>query len=277
MMILKDRAGTADKVTMTLSGTADVDTVASYSDRTESTGAITSDNEVHTRNTVATHDVCAGPAAGIARNVKEITVRNRHATASQDATILLDRGDVAAIEIFKATLLAGETLEYIEGIGWFISQIVRKEIYNRRVTADSVHATAATFADITGLNCPVKAGKQYNFEAHLFHIANATTTGAQFAIGGVAMTGMRISEIDTILGSLTAATMGTPTTDVTAINTAAMAETTGAATVVLAILSGWFNPSADGTFAVRAASEVTVAAGLTVKQGSWLQIWEADN
>ena len=35
--------------------------------------------------------------------------------------------------------------------------------------------------------------------------------------------------------------------------------------------------AADGTFAVRCASEVAVAAGLTVKAGSWLRLWETDN
>jgi hypothetical protein len=42
----------------------------------------------------------------------------------------------------------------------------------------------------------------------------------------------------------------------------------------LAILSGYINPSAAGTFAVRGQSEVAVAAGLTVKKGSWLHLFE---
>ena len=38
---------------------------------------------------------------------------------------------------------------------------------------------------------------------------------------------------------------------------------------------GYINPSASGTFVIRGKSEVAVAAGLTVRQGSWLHIWEA--
>jgi len=53
-------------------------------------------------------------------------------------------------------------------------------------------------------------------------------------------------------------------------------ETTGPGAVnMLAILSGFFNPSADGTFAVRCVSEVAVAGGLVVKAGSWCRVWEA--
>jgi len=55
-------------------------------------------------------------------------------------------------------------------------------------------------------------------------------------------------------------------------------ETTGPGAVnMLAIISGYIVPSADGTFAVRCASEVAVASGLTIKAGSWLRIWETDN
>lgn len=224
----------------------------------------------------ATTDIVPVPGASTIRNVKQIFVRNKDATLACDVTVQFNQ-NATLIELCKITLLPGQTLEYNDEYGFFVLASTAKVDYKLRVANDVVFVTAATFADITGLTCAVVSGKQYNFEAHLYHISNATTTGAQFGIGGVAMTNMRIQELDVILGSLTAATMGSPTTDVTAVNTAAIAEGTGAATVVLAILSGWFNPSASGTFAIRGTSEVTVAAGLTIKQGSWARIWEADN
>lgn len=46
---------------------------------------------------------------------------------------------------------------------------------------------------------------------------------------------------------------------------------------LLVKLSGYIQPSANGTFAIRCKSEIAVAAGLTVKAGSWLRIWETDN
>jgi len=265
---------TTDKLRLVTDAAVTVDVHASFVDLSGTTVTPGKQNTAFT--TATTTDIVNVPGAFTVRNVKTLHIRNKHATSSVGVTVTYDQNGTV-FEIHKVTLLAGEMLEYVEGIGFFVAAITRKAFFNRRVTADSVHATAATFADVTGLTCPVFSGKHYNFEAHLYHIANATTTGAQFGINGPTMTGMRINEIDVILGSLTAATMGSSTTDVVTRDVAAMAETTGAATVVLAILSGWINPSADGTFAVRATSEVTVAAGLTVKQGSWLQLWETDN
>lgn len=269
-----------DKIQVITDAAVTVDVHADYIDATQANPPViqgdTSGRQNAAITTAATTDVVAAPAASETRNVKALFVRNKHATSSVGVTVQFNANGTL-YELIKVTLLAGETLSFVDGVGFFVTQTTRKAFFNRRVTADSVHATAATFADITGLTCPVQTGKHYCFEAHLYHIGNATTTGAQFGINGPAMTAMRIQSIDVILGSLTAATMGSPTTDVTARDTATMAETTGAATVVLAIISGWINPSADGTFAMRATSEVSVAAGLTVKQGSWLQLWESDN
>ena len=63
----------------------------------------------------------------------------------------------------------------------------------------------------------------------------------------------------------------------TALDTAVAATTDSTTTMVMSIMSGWFNPSASGTFAVRACSEVAVAAGITIKAGSFLRVFECDN
>jgi hypothetical protein len=227
--------------------------------------------------TATTTDVVAAPAASTFRNVKTLHVCNTHATVTNDITVQYNQ-NATLIQLYKVTLAPGDALEYIEGVGFFVSRAATKLDAKLRAGADVINATTS-FADITGLTCPVVSGKHYCFEAHLYHIENASTTGAQFAIGGVAMTAMRLQEMGAFAGSITAQTMQGNLADVTAINTAALVATSSAATpqVVLAILSGWFNPSATGTFAVRCASEVAVAAGITVKQGSWARVWETDN
>lgn len=151
------------------------------------------------------------------------------------------------------------------------SQKLRKIL---RVTTDVVNATTS-FASVTGLTAAVKSGKKYVFTAHLFHVSDATTTGAQFGIGGVAMTAMLAGAISTVTASATAAAMSAGCA--TAVDTAVIVQTTGSTAVVPTILTGYFTPSADGTFAIRCASEVAVAAGLTVKAGSWLEVFECDN
>lgn len=274
--------GTTDLVSVISSVAGSLSVMASYMDMTNADPPVvkgsTSGSQITQITTAATVTIVAAPAGSDRRNVEEISIRNNHATLSNDVTVQMNRSAGTLTEIIKMTIPVGSTLQYTIATGWFLIANGAKLDTKLRVAADVVFATAATFADITGLTCNVISGRQYCFESHLYHFGNATTTGAQFGIGGVTMTAMRIQQLDVILSSLTAATMGSNVADVTAVNTAAAAETTGQATTpVLAILSGWFNPSASGVFAIRGTSEVTVAAGLTIKQGSWARVWESDN
>lgn len=269
---------TTDKLQLITSAAGTIDVHASYVDLPAGSNPTPVPGRQNSAaiSTATTTDIVAAPAASTYRNIKTIHITNRHATQPNDVTVQYN-DNATLLRLHKETLQPGEALEYVEGLGFFvISLSTRKLDAKLRVSADVTNATTS-FATVTGLTTPVDSGKQYNFEAHLYHISNATSTGAQFGIGGVTMTGMRIQEIDVILGSLTAATMGSNVSDVVAVDTAAIAETTGTATVALAILSGYFQPSTTGTFAIRCASEVAVASGLIVKQGSWARVWEADN
>jgi hypothetical protein len=238
-----------------------------------------------TITTATTTDVVASPAASTTRNVKFLSVSNDHATTSN--AIDINHTDGTNVEtIWQGTLLAGETVVLDANGIWtvYTANGVPKLASTKLdaklvVTSDVINATTS-FADVTGLTQAIQSGKKYNFECHLYHIENAATTGAQFGYNiGAAPTVVRIQEISVVIPSLTASTMQSNAGDVTARDTAAVVSGTSATTpgVVLAILSGYIQPSADGTFAIRCASEVAVAAGLTVKAGSWLRIWEADN
>jgi hypothetical protein len=234
-------------------------------------------------STATTTTVVAAPAASTQRNVKFLSVRNDHASTSN--LVDVQHTDGTNVEtLWRGTLLAQESVNFGDDNGWqyldangAIKTAAAKLDTWLQVTADSVHATAATFADITGLGgVAVKSGKKYMFEAHLYHVNDATTTGAQYTIGGVATTFTRFGAILTVTGSATAAVVAGGSA--AAINTAVIVATTGSLTnIVMTVFSGMFQPSADGTFAIRATSEVTVAAGLTIKQGSWAHIRELDN
>lgn len=264
---------TTDKLQLTRSSAADVDVHVAWVDLS---AAVSTPGRTNTAfNTAATGDILASPAGSTQRIVKFISIRNKHATTPVDVTVIFDQNGTD-FELHKATLLAGEMLEYQEGLGFFTIQTTRKEEYLRRVTSTYVNATTS-FSDVTGLTCPVTAGKHYAFNCHLYHFANATTSGPRFAIGGVAMTAMRIAAIIMESGGVAAAVMNGNVGDVTAIDTAVAATTDSSTTLVHSIFSGWFNPSASGTFAIRAASEVAVAAGLTIAVGSWVLVKECDN
>lgn len=278
MLLLTNASSAPDKIQLVTSAAVTVDVHASYMDASNANPPVVQGDTMGRQNTAistaTTTDIVAAPAANEIRNVKTLHVRNRHATSAVDVTVLYDQNGTD-FELHKATLLAGDLLEYVEGVGFFTVTSTAKLDAKLRVASDVVNATTS-FADITGLTCPVLSGKHYNFEAHLMYVCNATTTGARFGVNGPTMTAMRVSAIQTVTGSVTAAALSAPVADITAVDTAISAQTTGPANVVLGVLSGWINPSAGGTFALRCASEVAVASGLTVKQGSWCRIWEPD-
>ncbi len=259
-------------------GVYDVDTVCSYIDRVTSTGVVgAADRKLTNKASAATTDIVLETGdADKQRNVKSVNIRNAHATAATDILVQIDANGTM-YEIHKATLLAGESLCYIENVGWFkLADTTRLE-RSFILENDSTHATAATFADIGGagadaLLCPMKSGVVYGVLACLHHINNATTTGSQFGYNiGAAPTVARFSTIDTVTASATASTHSAGS--ITARDTAITAQTTGSVAITMAIIAGFIQPSADGTFAMRATSENTVASGLIVKAGSWLRVF----
>jgi len=269
---------TTDKVQLITSAAVAIDVHASYMDASNADPPVVKGSTSGRQNTAinsagATTDIVAAPAASTVRNVKGITARNKDATTACDVTVQFNQ-NATLFELFKVTLLAGETLEFVEGVGFFVVKSSATIDVKLRVTSDYVNATTS-FTDITGLTYPIESGKHYCFEAHLYHRSDATTSGSQFGVNGPAMTAMNLMGIQQITASVTAATYGSSAA-VTALDTAAVVETTGPGTnTFLAIISGWVNPSAAGTFAMRGKSEVAAASGLTVKAGSWLRLWQA--
>lgn len=263
---------TTDKISLITSAAATLDVVASIQDKTTSGGTIASASQRTAITTATTTDIVSAPSSGVERNIVELTVRNKHATQATDVTVQLNANGTL-YEIYKVALNAGETLEYVEGLGYFV--IANTTALDKRlvVTADVINATTS-FADVTGLTCALLSGKTYTFIAHLIHVNNASTTGSQFGVNiGAAPTSLIVGTIDTVTPSVTASAHSAGV--VTALDTAATAQTTGSTSNRLAILSGMIIPSANGTFAIRCKSEVAVASGLTVKAGSFCRIWEA--
>lgn len=264
---------TTDKLQLVTSAAVTVDVHASYADLNGTT--VTPGRKNTAITTATTTDIVASPAGSTVRNIKTLHIRNKHASLSTDVTVLYEGSATDAdVELHSVTLLPGEMLEYIEGIGFFVVAHDIGVERNLVVTADVTNATTS-FADITGLTCPVEANKTYIIEAYIIHINNATTTGSRFGFNGPAMTYVIASTIDTVTASVTASVHSGGT--VTALETAITAQTTGSVANTLAIIAGTIVPSAEGTFAMRCASEVAVASGLIVRRGSWLKIREADN
>ena len=273
---------TSDVIRVVTGSVADIKVHASWVDN--AAGVITPGRtNTAAITTAATTTVVAAPAASTQRNVKHLNITNNHASASSQVTVEHFDGTTAE-QLMGVTLLAGENLVFNAMGEWQHHDVQGAEYAQSRkldvclrVTADVTNATVS-FADVTGLTYALKSGLRYAFEAHLYHSTDATTTGARFGVNiGAVPTAMSLAAIQQITSSVTAATYGSSAM-VTARDTAAVVETTGPGAVnMLAIVSGFIQPSADGTFAIRCQSEVAVAGGLVVRAGSWLKIRETDN
>lgn len=270
MLIL---ASTTDKLQLVTDQAVNVDVHCSYVD-ISSTDFITISaiaNQNTAISTATTTDILAAPGSNVRRNAKTINIRNKSTTTAVTVTAVFDANGTD-YELHKVLLQPGDALEYIEGVGWFTISPTKTDVILRVAGSNYVNATTS-FTDITGLTYPIKNGKHYNFLAMLTHVNDAATTGSRFAINGPTATTFRASEVQVVTTSVTSATFGAGAQ--TTLDTAIIATTSGSTSVRSTIIHGYYNPSADGTFAVRGASEVAVAAGLTVHVGSFCRLWEA--
>lgn len=111
---------TTDKLQLLTSAAGSIDVAAFYIDRDQSTGAVGAANrQLTTISTATTTDIVAAPGATTTRNIKQLHVRNKHATISCDVTVLFD-ANATDYELHKVTLRPGEALEYVEGVGFYV-------------------------------------------------------------------------------------------------------------------------------------------------------------
>lgn len=102
---------------LTTSSTADTDYFVSWVDMT--TSAFAPGASQGTINTAGTTVLVAAPAASTQRGIKTVSVFNRHASTAQTVTVKID---VSGTEysLFKATLMAGESLQWSDGSEWCV-------------------------------------------------------------------------------------------------------------------------------------------------------------
>jgi len=113
MILLK---ATTETLKITTSSIADIDFSVSYADITTTT-FVPSTNEGKIVS-AATTTILSAPAASAQRQIKLITISNRHASTSNTVTIYKDISATGYNLNPPTTLLAGETLQYIDASGW---------------------------------------------------------------------------------------------------------------------------------------------------------------
>lgn len=270
---------TSDLLRITTSSTANIDVHASYVDLSGTT--VTPIRTNTAISTATTTTVVGSPASSTQRTVKTLFVRNRHATTTNDVTILHTDG-TTSVEFIKVSLNAGYTLRYDEGNGFEVLDSFGRTLLNNSdngsnaavnalnlvvLSADVTNnnAVANTIADVTGLSFSVTNGEKYWFRATCQYTSAATATGSRWAMNGPTGVWRYKSEY-----SLTTTTL-TINEGVAAADSPAASNATSATTGSnVAIVEGFFEATANGTVVVRFASEV-LSSAIVAKAGSILQ------
>lgn len=170
---------TTDKLQLITGAAGSIDVVVSYGEVDQSTppGVKPFGRQLTTITTAATTDILAAPGASTTRTPEEITIRNTHASVSNDCLVRYN-ANATVYEIHKVTLAPGEMLEYIRGIGWFTVANQLPNLRNQNTT-DQVF-TAGTEAYLAGSeiripsNRPIGIGCRFHWRL----AATKTATGA---------------------------------------------------------------------------------------------------
>lgn len=176
MLILTD---TNDKLQLVTDAAVTVDVVAAFVDLSGTT--VTPGKQVTAITTATTTDIVAAPASSTSRKIKSLYVRNKHASSSVVVTVVLD-DNATDYEIHKVTLLAGEMLEYEEGVGFFTLEAadVTNPITVARLGSDFT-TSSTTLAEVTGLSTATGTGT-FIWEYFIITNSAATTTGQKFSV-----------------------------------------------------------------------------------------------
>lgn len=179
-MLLLTNAGT-DKLQLVTDAAVTVDVHASWIDRHTSTFEQTIGRTNTAITTATTTDIVATPGSSTSRVVKTMHIRNKDATSSVVVTVVYDQNGTD-FELHKATLLAGESLEYIEGIGFFLLEApdVTNPLTVARLSANQSNSTT-TPSEVSGLTVATGTGT-YAFKYYLITQSAATTTGQRFSV-----------------------------------------------------------------------------------------------
>ncbi|GEM_PF-3853222 len=107
--------GTTDLVQVVTNAAVTVDVHASWVDN--AAGTITPGRTNTAIATAATTTVVGSPAASTQRNLQSLIICNKHASSAVGVTINHTDG-TTVVQLYKLNLGAGETLIYLDGVGW---------------------------------------------------------------------------------------------------------------------------------------------------------------
>lgn len=148
---------TSDLLQVVTGAAVAVDVHASWVDY--ASGTVTPDRTNTAITTATTTTVVGSPGASTQRNAKSLHLRNKDASASVDVTVRHTDG-TTVIELIKISLAAGDSLEYVEGVGFFKVPNPVNAPASNYVTSDQT-INASTTAYVAGSDVRASAGRPF--------------------------------------------------------------------------------------------------------------------
>lgn len=175
MILLAD---TNDKLALVTSAAATLDVVVAYIDASNTTLVPSGGGKQLTAiTTAATTDILAAPAASTLRNLKSMTVRNKHATLATDVTIHYN-DNATLYEIYKCNLAAGQTLEFTDELGFYVLGTGATTLFNQSTSDDASAFAADAYLVGSSITVPasLKIGSRYMLRFDAAKTAAGTAT-----------------------------------------------------------------------------------------------------
>jgi hypothetical protein len=247
---------TSDALSTVTSAAVAVDVHASWVDY--ASGTVTPGRTNTAISTATTTTIVGSPAASTQRNVKTAHWRNKDASLPVDITVRHTDG-TTIVELIKITLAAGDSLEYVEGVGFFkIPNPVNVPNPTVSVADQSIGASVTNY--ITGSDLHVSAGRPLKAGTVLRWHVSAKKTGAgtvactfDLRVGTAGTTG------DTSRASLSTGTQ-TGVADVAHIFVQSVIRSIGASGTIHTHMELAHNLAATGWAATNAVETETTSA-----------------
>lgn len=251
--------GNTDKIQVITSAAVTVDVHVDAMD-VDASSAVTTYRKNTAITTATTTDITVVGSAGSARNVKTINIKNKHATSTVDVTVQHTDGTIT-VELYKATLTAGEVLQYVEGKGWeelpatspYLGGVGTPSTAAQSLTAATANVVSGTLVQLPTGN--LKVGSRFRIHIGLDKTAAGTATWIAALKWGTAGTNADAAVASWTSGTNTAA-IDQATLDIEAVVTALGATATMACIAffvnTLTNVTGLgkinFNPTSTATF-----------------------------
>jgi hypothetical protein len=270
-------ASTADKLRVVTTTTAGLHVHASWVDN--NAGTITPGRTNTIISSATTTDVVASPAASTVRNIKTLDIRNDDASNANTVTVVHTDG-TNALNIFKASLAAGEKLTYTEGFGWdiYASDGSHKAQSARTLfkvtTADETgqNVTTAQPWFVTSGGVTIDANTTYFFEGLLLLTTGATSHTIATGFGGTATVQDIMYEAWAAAGAAGATVTASNEDVVSAVTSTVISAAITAAEHRVGLM-GTVRFTTAGTFIPQYTFSVNPTGTILTKKNTFFRMW----